>query len=108
MHGPGGQIAIRGEKFADLLAKYGVFEGVNFYGEHLKEMLAGNFSRPWKRLAGFKFLYANAQREALVLQHWEGWSLAQIGDHLGRTPAAVAGLIKRGLKQLRQTLQVGD
>ena len=63
MHGPGGQIAIRGEKFADLLAKYGVFEGVNFYGEHLKEMLAGNFSRPWKCLAGFKFLYVNAKGE---------------------------------------------
>jgi RNA polymerase sigma-70 factor (ECF subfamily) len=45
-----------------------------------------------------------AQREALVLQHWQGWSLAQIGDHLGRSPEAVAGLIKRGLKQLRQLL----
>src|SRR5262249_62395791 len=46
-----------------------------------------------------------AQREALVLQHWQGWSLAQIGEHLGRSPEAVAGVIKRGLKQLRQLLQ---
>jgi RNA polymerase sigma-70 factor (ECF subfamily) len=46
-----------------------------------------------------------AQREALVLQHWQGWSLAQIGRHLGRSPEAVAGLIKRGLKQLRVLLQ---
>jgi RNA polymerase sigma-70 factor (ECF subfamily) len=46
-----------------------------------------------------------AQREALVLQHWQGWSLAQIGEHLGRGPEAVAGLIKRGLKQLRHLLQ---
>jgi RNA polymerase sigma-70 factor (ECF subfamily) len=45
-----------------------------------------------------------AQREALVLQHWQGWSLAQIGTQLDRTPAAVAGLIKRGLKQLRLLL----
>jgi RNA polymerase sigma-70 factor (ECF subfamily) len=45
-----------------------------------------------------------AQREALVFQHWHGWSLAQIGEHLGRSPEAVAGLIKRGLKQLRQFL----
>jgi RNA polymerase sigma-70 factor (ECF subfamily) len=45
-----------------------------------------------------------AQREALVLQHWQGWSLAQIGEHLGRSVEAVAGLIKRGLKQLRQLL----
>jgi RNA polymerase sigma-70 factor (ECF subfamily) len=46
-----------------------------------------------------------AQRDALVLQHWQGMSLAEIGAHLGRSPEAVAGLIKRGLKQLRQLLQ---
>ncbi len=46
-----------------------------------------------------------AQREALVLQHWHGWSLVQIAEHLGRTRAAVAGLIKRGLQQLRTDLQ---
>jgi RNA polymerase sigma-70 factor (ECF subfamily) len=45
-----------------------------------------------------------AQREALVLQHWHGWSLAQIAAHLGRSRAAVAGLIKRGLQQLRADL----
>jgi RNA polymerase sigma-70 factor (ECF subfamily) len=45
-----------------------------------------------------------AQREAIMLQHWEGWSLAQIASHLDRSPAAVAGLLKRGLKQLRQEL----
>ncbi len=61
MHGKGGRIAIQGEKFLRVLEKYGVFEGVNFYGEHLKEMLRGDFSRPWKCLAGFKFLYVNAQ-----------------------------------------------
>ncbi len=46
-----------------------------------------------------------AQREALVLQHWQSWSLAQIGEQLGRSPEAVAGLIKRGLKQLRKLLE---
>ncbi len=49
-----------------------------------------------------------AQREALVLQHWQRWSLAQIGEQLGRSPAAVAGLIKRGLKQLRLLLREGE
>jgi RNA polymerase sigma-70 factor (ECF subfamily) len=48
-----------------------------------------------------------AQREALVLQHWQGWSLADIGRHLGRSPEAVAGLLKRGLKQLRGILDDG-
>jgi RNA polymerase sigma-70 factor (ECF subfamily) len=45
-----------------------------------------------------------AQREALVLQHWHGWSLAEIARHLGRSHAAVAGLLKRGLQQLRAQL----
>jgi RNA polymerase sigma-70 factor (ECF subfamily) len=49
-----------------------------------------------------------SQREALVLQHWHGWSLAQIGEHLGRTPAAVAGLLHRGLEQLRKHLQESE
>jgi RNA polymerase sigma-70 factor (ECF subfamily) len=45
-----------------------------------------------------------AQREALVLQHWHGLMLAEIGERLGRTPVAVAGLLKRGLKALRARL----
>jgi RNA polymerase sigma-70 factor (ECF subfamily) len=45
-----------------------------------------------------------AQREALVLQYWHGWTLAQIATHLGRTPVAVAGLLKRGLEKLRSIL----
>ena len=45
-----------------------------------------------------------AQREALVLQHWHGWSMEEIAGHLGRTRTAVAGLIKRGLQQLREQL----
>jgi RNA polymerase sigma-70 factor (ECF subfamily) len=43
-------------------------------------------------------------REALVLHYCEDLSLAEIARHLGRTPAAVAGLLKRGLKQLRAGL----
>lgn len=57
------------------------------------------------RLAEALELLPQAQCDALVLQHWQGWSLAEIGQHLGRSPEAVAGLIKRGLKQLRLLLQ---
>jgi RNA polymerase sigma-70 factor (ECF subfamily) len=60
------------------------------------------------RLAAALATLPEAQREALVLQHWHGWSLAQIGAHLGRSPAAVAGLIKRGLKQLRERVSEGE
>ena len=30
---------------------------------------------------------ARRRREAIVLQHWHRWTLAQIGEHLGRTVA---------------------
>jgi MoaA/NifB/PqqE/SkfB family radical SAM enzyme len=60
MHERGGRIAIQGTKFLDLVSRYGVFDGVNFYGDHLRQMLLGDFSRPWKCLGGFKFLYVNA------------------------------------------------
>lgn len=49
-----------------------------------------------------------AQREALVMQHWEGKSLAEIAEAMQRTPAAVAGLLKRGLRQLREELSARD
>jgi RNA polymerase sigma-70 factor (ECF subfamily) len=47
------------------------------------------------------------QREAVRLRHLEGWALADIARHLGRTPAATAGLIKRGMRALRRRLH-GD
>jgi RNA polymerase sigma-70 factor, ECF subfamily len=43
-------------------------------------------------------------REAIVLHYLQGWSLDRIGLQLQRTPSAVAGLLKRGLKQLRGLL----
>jgi RNA polymerase sigma-70 factor (ECF subfamily) len=49
-----------------------------------------------------------AQREALVLQHWHGWPLARIGEKMDRGPEAVAGLLKRGLKRLRELLGNGN
>ena len=54
------------------------------------------------RLAEALAQLPEAQREALILQHWQGWSLSEIGQQMGRSTEAVAGLIKRGLKQLRQ------
>jgi RNA polymerase sigma-70 factor (ECF subfamily) len=46
-----------------------------------------------------------AQRAAIVLQTWQGWSLGDIAVHMGRTTDAVAGLLKRGLRQLREDLE---
>ena len=48
------------------------------------------------------------EREALILQKYHGWSLAQIAEHLGCTTGAVAGLHARGLKRLRELLTETD
>jgi len=45
------------------------------------------------------------QREALLLRHCHGWALAEIAEHLGRSRAAVASLLRRGLKQMRAELR---
>jgi RNA polymerase sigma-70 factor (ECF subfamily) len=44
------------------------------------------------------------QRTALEMRHVQGCSLAAISQHMGRSEASVAGLIRRGLKQLREQL----
>jgi RNA polymerase sigma-70 factor (ECF subfamily) len=46
-----------------------------------------------------------AQRQALIYHHWQGWSLAEIAAEMNRSPAAVAGLLKRGLQHLRSLLR---
>jgi RNA polymerase sigma-70 factor (ECF subfamily) len=50
----------------------------------------------------------DAQREAVVLHYLHGWTLRQVAEALGRSEAAVAGLLQRGLKDLRKHLNSGD
>src|SRR5262245_44861964 len=54
------------------------------------------------RVAGALARLPEAQRQALELRYWQGMSLAEISQKLGRTTTAVAGLLKRGLQQLRE------
>ena len=44
------------------------------------------------------------QREAVTLHHLQGWSLAELAKHLDRSESAVAGLLHRGFKKLRDIL----
>jgi RNA polymerase sigma-70 factor (ECF subfamily) len=57
------------------------------------------------RVAAVLARLPEANREAVVLRYYEGLSLDEISARIGRTPAAVAGLLKRGLKQLRGVLR---
>lgn len=45
-----------------------------------------------------------AQREAIILHHIHGWTLARTAQQLNRGESAVAGLLHRGLKGLRRSL----
>jgi len=48
------------------------------------------------------------QRRAVELHHLKGLSVAEVGDQLGKTRAAVVGLLFRGLKALRLLLKDTD
>lgn len=45
------------------------------------------------------------QAEAVRLKHLHGWSLKEIAEHMDRSTPAVAGLLHRGLKNLRETME---
>lgn len=46
-----------------------------------------------------------AQRDAILLQYWHGWSMAEIAEHLGKSTVAVAGLIQRAMSSLRHVFR---
>jgi DNA-directed RNA polymerase specialized sigma24 family protein len=46
-----------------------------------------------------------ALRNAIILQQWHGRSLAEFAEAMGRTRDGVAGLIRRGMRQLRAEVQ---
>lgn len=46
-----------------------------------------------------------AQRQAIQLHHLQGLTLAQVAIHMNRSPAAVAGLLHRGLGALQRSVE---
>lgn len=60
------------------------------------------------RLADVLTSLPPAQREAIVLHHLQGLALAEVARQLDKTPAAVAGLLHRGLKRLRELMAGGE
>jgi len=80
----------------------------------LAACLAGEQSSPSERAMGHEqsvrlaaalATLPEAQREALTLHHLEGRPLDEVAHLVGRSREAVAGLIKRGLRQLRERLR---
>ncbi len=57
-----------------------------------------------EQLAAALLILLDDERAAVVLKHYHNWSVEEVAQHLGRTQNAVAGLLRRGLKKLRENL----
>jgi RNA polymerase sigma-70 factor, ECF subfamily len=78
-------------------------EAVLATSEQVPERWA-QFNERLVRLAGAMAGLPENERTALDMKHLQGLTVAAISLHMGRTEAAVAGLLRRGLKRLRQLL----
>ncbi len=56
------------------------------------------------RLAAALSRLPDGQREAVTLHYLSGMTVAEVADRLGRTRDAAAGLIRRGIRQMRVEL----
>jgi|SRR5579871_5926393 len=97
----------------DLRREQSLEASVNESSMRLGDLLASDQSAPGDqldreeravRLADALAGLPESQRDALIMQYWHGMPLAEIAVQMSRTPAAVAGLLKRALKQLRNQL----
>jgi len=79
----------------------------------LEQWLADSGSAPEERaqrneqlllLANGLATLPDEYRTALELKHLQGLAVAEIGQLMGRSPASVAGLLRRGMDQLRTLL----
>jgi RNA polymerase sigma-70 factor (ECF subfamily) len=55
-------------------------------------------------LAGLLEQLSGLQAEAIVLKHCRGWSVEEIGRHLDKSPDAVGGYLRHGMRRLRELM----
>ncbi len=101
----------------DVRREQSLEEAVEHSSARLAEILAAGHSSPSQRavrnedllrLADALVSLPETQREAIVLHHLHGCSLAETARRLERTDAAVAGLLHRGLRKLRELMTPGE
>ena len=83
---------------------------------NLEELLAANASTPseqvvrqeeLERLAQALEQLPEDQRTAVQLQQIQNYSVAEIAKLMNRSKTAVGGLLKRGMRRLRELMQKG-
>ena len=91
-------------------------DSLNESSRNLEEMIVADHSSPSERAMGREQLerlatalgkLLEAERTAVELKYLHGCSVEFISQHMGRTGAAVGGLLKRGMRKLRLLLQEG-
>jgi RNA polymerase sigma-70 factor (ECF subfamily) len=97
----------------DLGRECSLEEGIEQSSARLEAWLAADQSSPSQKAERNEQLLQLAdaldrlpedQREAVVLRHLKGQSLDELAHRLGRSKAAVAGLLHRGIKRLQDLL----
>jgi RNA polymerase sigma-70 factor (ECF subfamily) len=101
----------RGKRDVKLERSLEVFMGES--SSRLQDWLAATQSSPSKQAAKNEELIRLAdslaqlpppQRDAVTLHHLKGLTLAELARQMERSEAAVAGLLRRGLKKLRELM----
>ena len=98
----------------DVTRERSLHAGVEASSARLEGWLAAPGSAPDRRarrnerarlLAAAVETLPDDQREAVTLRYWEGLKLAEIAGRMGRTTGSVAGLLRRGLRAVREGLR---
>jgi RNA polymerase sigma-70 factor (ECF subfamily) len=58
------------------------------------------------RLADALHTLPEAQRQVILMRYAHGWSLDRVAGQIDRSPTAVGGLLRRGLKRMREILDL--
>jgi RNA polymerase sigma-70 factor (ECF subfamily) len=97
----------------DLALEHSLEDGLSQSSARLEAWLEGNRASPSEqaahneqvlRMAGALGRLPEDQRRAVELHHLKGCAVAEVGREMGRSTRAVAGLLLRGMKRLRQLL----
>jgi RNA polymerase sigma-70 factor (ECF subfamily) len=102
-----------GAEARDFNREYSLEQSLAESSARLEQWLAAERSSPSEaavrqeelfRLAEALARLPQDQRTALELMHCQGCSLKEIGERMGRSPTAVGGLLRRGMRKLRELL----